>query len=302
MTIRSCLMLLCSVFIYIVDFRVVLSFGPRPTFPTRSCHRQNNDLKCSFDASSSRHHCNRQPLGDEISQDSSIDRRNFFTKASAALSALGFGPSLTQARGLVMFPCETPLYNTYHVMRAGQTLLEEEDILTTNPLFLTNREAALSAKGIAQVEDACRVLERNQINPSVIKYSLAASSMDTTNIVKEELKVGQNRIIPEFTFMDPRGIGQWDMMSYAQTLPAVIALDEEEAGKQGKAGRPPPNEDGTPNETLADQSVRLVQLISGKFFHLIELRTFWTMKPYQIQSIGKPISRRHCAAHFSGWN
>jgi hypothetical protein len=89
--------------------------------------------------------------------------------------------------------------------------------------------------------------------------------MDTTQIVKDQLKVGQNRIIPEFTFMDPRGIGQWDMMSYAQTLPAVVALDEAEAGNQGKTGRPPPNEDGTPNETLADQSVRLVQLMSGTF-------------------------------------
>jgi broad specificity phosphatase PhoE len=150
-------------------------------------------------------------------------------------------------------------------MRAGQTLLEEEDILTTNPMFLTNREAALSELGIEQVQDACRILESNQINPSVIKYSLAASAMDTTQIVKDELKVGQNRIIPEFTFMDPRGIGMWDMMSYAQTLPAVVALDEAEAGIQGTAGRPPPNEDGTPNETLADQAVRLVQLMSGKF-------------------------------------
>ena len=82
--------------------------------------------------------------------------------------------------------------------------------------------------------------------------------------MKEALKVGQNRIIPEFTFMDPRGIGKWDMMSYSQTLPAIYALDETEAGTDGKLGRPPPNEDGTHNETLAEQKVRLVQLMSGK--------------------------------------
>ncbi|CAJ1957136.1 unnamed protein product [Cylindrotheca closterium] len=147
-------------------------------------------------------------------------------------------------------------------MAAGQNLLEEEDIISTNPLFLTNREAALSPKGIAQVQEACLFLEQNQINPSVIKYSLAASSMDTTAIVKDALRVGQNRLIPEFTFMDPRGIGKWDTMSYSQTLPAIFALDETEAGKDGKQGRPPPNDDGTPNETLAEQKIRLVQLIS----------------------------------------
>ena len=31
-----------------------------------------------------------------------------------------------------------------------------------------------------------------------------------------------------------------------------------------QGGRPPPNEDSTPHETLADQVVRLRQLISGK--------------------------------------
>jgi broad specificity phosphatase PhoE len=142
--------------------------------------------------------------------------------------------------------------------------MEEQDIWSTNPLFLTNREAALSETGIAQVQVACKQLEAADIQPSVIKYSLAASSMDTAGIVRDELKVGQNRLIPEFTFMDPRAIGIWDMMSYSQTEPAVVAMDEAEAGDCGLGARPPPNEDGTPNETLADQAIRLRQLLSSK--------------------------------------
>ena len=35
------------------------------------------------------------------------------------------------------------------------------------------------------------------------------------------------------------------------------ALDADEAGPYGKGGRPPPNEDGNPAETLSDQVVRL---------------------------------------------
>lgn len=71
-----------------------------------------------------------------------------------------------------------------------------------------------------------------------------------------------DRLILEFNFMDPRAIGKWDMMSYSQTLPAIMALDETQAGVYGKGGRPPPNDDGTPHETLADNSVRLSQLMS----------------------------------------
>jgi broad specificity phosphatase PhoE len=195
-----------------------------------------------------------------------IPRKTFFqqilTSGSFVVSS-SLTPQAVEARGLVQFPCEAPLFNTYHLMCAGESLLEEGDILTTNPLFLTNREAALSPKGISQVQETCHMLEENNVNPSIIKYSLAASAMDTTSIVKDALKVGQNRIIPEFTFMDPRAIGKWDMMSASETKAAVIALDELEAGTDGRGGRPPPNEDGTPNETLQDQSVRLVQLISG---------------------------------------
>jgi broad specificity phosphatase PhoE len=264
MKIPCFMIILYAAFTFIIHPRLVLSFRPRSTV-SRRCHAQNNDRTYFVIRSSSRCHNNIESFDDETPHRDSIYRRKFFAQVSTTITLLTFAPSFAKAQGLVLFPCTTPLSNIYHVMRAGQTLLEEEDILTTNPMFLTNREAALSEKGIAQVEDACRILERNQINPSVIKYSLAASAMDTTRIVKDELKVGQNRIIPEFTFMDPRGIGQWDMMSYAQTLPAIVALDEAEAGKQGKAGRPPPNEDGTPNETLADQYIRLVQLMSGTF-------------------------------------
>ena len=40
------------------------------------------------------------------------------------------------------------------------------------------------------------------------------------------------------------------------------ALDADEAGPYGKGGRPPPNEDGNPAETLSDQVVRLKNLMS----------------------------------------
>jgi hypothetical protein len=52
------------------------------------------------------------------------------------------------------------------------------------------------------------------------------------------------------------------MMSKTKIEPAVWALDNDQAGIDGLGGRPPENEDGTPNETLADQATRLRQLMS----------------------------------------
>lgn len=166
------------------------------------------------------------------------------------------------APGLVQFPCNHRLMNTYHFMRSGQSLLESEDFISTNPLLLTNREDALSPLGIHQVQDACKSMMALDINPSVVKYSLAAKSIDSANIVASEMKIGRNRIVPEYTFMDPRGIGKWDMQRLSVTEEAVWAMDHARTGKDGRGGLPPSNDDGTPNETLSDQATRLRELLS----------------------------------------
>jgi hypothetical protein len=43
-------------------------------------------------------------------------------------------------------------------------------------------------------------------------------------------QVGRNRIIPEFTFMDPRGVGIWNG---GDNEAAIWALDNAEAGDEG---------------------------------------------------------------------
>jgi len=164
--------------------------------------------------------------------------------------------------GLVQFPCSNGLGNTYYFMRAGQSLLEADDIWTTNPLLLTNRETALSEIGISQIEETCQLFEQKGITITLVKYSLAASCIDSANIVGKKLQIGRDRLVPEFTFMDPRAVGMWDMSPMSVTEPAVWALDAEEAGSNGTGGKPPPHEDGTPNETLSTQIIRLRQLMS----------------------------------------
>ena len=185
---------------------------------------------------------------------------NDSTRRSLMLSSLAafIPPDPAQARGLIQFPVQS-LFNTYHFLRVGETLLD--DIWSTNPLFLTNRDDALSPKGEQQVLDACRAM-RDDI-PSVVKHSFAASAIDTATLVGREFNIGRSSLVPEFFFLDPRGLGQWDNLLRATTEPAVWYMDETEAGPAGVGGRPPPKEDGTPHETLADQAVRLRQLLSA---------------------------------------
>lgn len=62
------------------------------------------------------------------------DRRKFLWGIMSGTSFLLSSPA--QAMGLMQFPCDGPLMNTYYFMRAGQSLMEADDIWSTNPLFL----------------------------------------------------------------------------------------------------------------------------------------------------------------------
>jgi hypothetical protein len=168
----------------------------------------------------------------------SLPRRALFRNCClswmAATTSLALVPPPPAKAELVQFPCEPgTLRNTYHFMRAGQSLLEAQNVWGTNPLFLTNRENALSDVGIAQVQEACRVLEDAQLHLSLVKFPLTANAIDTSDIVASTLQIGRNQIVPEYTYMDQRGIGKWDMLPLDSTLEAVWAMDAKEAGKDG---------------------------------------------------------------------
>jgi len=190
-----------------------------------------------------------------------ISRRTLLGSIPFSL-AVGVKSNAMAARGLAKFPPTDGLLNTYHLMCAGQSVFEAENIWETNPLFSTSREGALSPLGAEQVQSAINAMESRGINPSVVKYSLATSSMETTEAIASQLFLGRNRLIPEFTFMDPRAVGEWNELSFNTTREAVWAMDNAEAGSLGTGGLPPPTEDGTPHETIADQVIRLRQLIS----------------------------------------
>jgi hypothetical protein len=205
----------------------------------------------------------------------STQRRRLFqhTAASfvAALATLSVAaPSLpAHAGGLLQFPIGAstqPLKNKYHFMRAGPSELERNGIYSTNPLFLTNRENAMHEDGEEVILETLETLRKGTLTsdlfPTIAYHSLAANGMDTADLVARQLQLGREKLLPEFTYLDGRGVGLWDAGECALVQPAIWALDKDEAGREGKGGRPPANTDGTPNETLGDQFIRLRQFLS----------------------------------------
>lgn len=182
--------------------------------------------------------------------------------ALCALSLIFAAPQAAKA-DLIQFPCKPgDLKNNYSFLRAGESLIEADGLWGSNPLFLTNRENALSENGIAQVQAACADMLERDYNPSVVLFPTAANAIDTADIVASEMRIGRNRVLPEYTNLDARGIGKFDMNDREAVRSAIWALDAV-SGPEGRDGeRPPPTDDGTPNETLANQITRLRQLMA----------------------------------------
>ena len=183
-------------------------------------------------------------------------------EALCALSLIFAAPQAANA-DLIQFPCKPgDLKNNYSFLRAGESLIEADGLCGSNPLFLTNRENALSENGMAQVQAACADMLERDYNPSVVLFPTAANAIDTADIVASEMRIGRNRVLPEYTNLDARGIGKFDMNDREAVRAAIWALDAE-SGPEGRDGeRPPPTDDGTPNETLSNQITRLRQLMA----------------------------------------
>ncbi len=60
----------------------------------------------------------------------------------------------------------------------------------------------MSELGFDQVLNVCKELKEKEIDPSLVKYSIAAKSMDTANIIANEMMVRYIMYIVIIAFMD----------------------------------------------------------------------------------------------------
>eukprot|EP00877_Chromochloris_zofingiensis_P005800 jgi/Chrzof1/15220/Cz09g31320.t1 len=189
---------------------------------------------------------------------------------SAAASWLAPPPSLA---ALVQFPANE-LHNRYYLVRAGESEAESRDSVLTNPVWKTSMFAGLSGRGKAQVVrqtvpalqslGVCGGDDDNGSNSSSsgggscwLWPSITQNAYQTAEVVAYLLGVGRNRIVPEYSFLDARGVGALDGATLQKAQDQLVAGDELDAN-----WRPPAGYDGTPNESSADVLTRMTQVMS----------------------------------------
>ncbi|KAA8542662.1 hypothetical protein F0562_023839 [Nyssa sinensis] len=200
-----------------------------------------------------------------------IDRRDLLT--SLAISIPPFFTSfnlnspnplsipIAEARGLFQMP-PVRLSNRYFLVRAGESEFESLGIINTNPVAKTSMDSGLSEKGKKQTVRAALMLkamgacERNcWIWPSITQRAYqAAEIIAAVNGVSR--RCTNNYIVPEYSFLDARGLGAYE----GSNLESISKVYESDSLSPNI--KPPPIDDGTPNESVADVFVRVTQLMS----------------------------------------
>eukprot|EP00195_Chlamydomonas_chlamydogama_P001087 CAMPEP_0202918036 /NCGR_PEP_ID=MMETSP1392-20130828/72488_1 /ASSEMBLY_ACC=CAM_ASM_000868 /TAXON_ID=225041 /ORGANISM="Chlamydomonas chlamydogama, Strain SAG 11-48b" /LENGTH=264 /DNA_ID=CAMNT_0049610967 /DNA_START=223 /DNA_END=1017 /DNA_ORIENTATION=+ len=174
------------------------------------------------------------------------------------ISNASITPAPAQA-SLLRFPANS-LNNTYYLVRAGLSVSEERNITLTNPVWKTGGICGLSRTGIQQIinETLPALKELGACEDGCWLWpSITSSAYQTAEILASQLILGRNRIVPEYSFLDKRGLGDLEDLPLDQVEQQVADADRLDA-----RWRPTPGTDGTPNESMTDVLVRMRQVIS----------------------------------------
>ena len=137
---------------------------------------------------------------------------------------------------MLTLPLPVPLKNQVIFVRAGESLRDEQGIVETNPVKKLSTANALTPKGREQAVAAARELERIDLAPTFIFTSNTERAYETATIIARELRIGQNRIVPEFSFLDARALGEYEGTD-SKTALALVHANDEKFGPAYKGGR-----------------------------------------------------------------
>lgn len=179
------------------------------------------------------------------------------------LATIPLAPFLSRraqaVNGLHIFPLREPLVNTYYLMRACETQTDAKHITASNPVDkLSISKHGLTARGVdAALAAADAMLASGLSDNTWIWPSVTTSAFETAEVLASRLQVRRDRIVPEFSFLDMRGLGALDGNATSDVAAELARHDAENPD-----WRPPPNDDGTPNDSAQDVFVRVRQLLS----------------------------------------
>lgn len=148
--------------------------------------------------------------------------------------------------------------NWYYLVRAGESEFESLGIINTNPVAKTSVDSGLSEKGKKQiVKAALQLKEMGACDTGCwIWPSITQRAYQTAEIIASVNRISRSYIVPEYSFLDARGLGAYEGKNL-EAVSEVYASDT-----ISPRNKPPPIDDGTPNESVADVFVRVTQLMS----------------------------------------
>ncbi|CAL9084325.1 unnamed protein product [Musa textilis] len=150
------------------------------------------------------------------------------------------------------------LANRYFLVRAGESVYESAGVLRTNPVAKTSVDSGLSPEGARQTARAALELKRLGAceDSCWIWPSITQRSYQAAEIIASVNSIDRSRIVPEYSFLDARGLGAFE----GRNLGSISEVYESDS--LSPDNKPPPVDDGTPNESVADVFVRVTQLMS----------------------------------------
>lgn len=231
----------------------VCAFAPTSTsLPSRTtshrvCHRRVS-IVCRENADSAKNNFALK-----------VSRRTFGKLATAVIAAAAFPSSARSISGLQAFPLFAPLSNDYYFMRAGESASLARGEMRTNPVEKISIPVhGLTPRGVDQVLAAAKTLQQAEVGQLAwIWASQHESCQETADLLAYELEIRREQIVPEYAYLDSRGVGAMEGSLYKDVRNSLAKMDSTDIN-----WRLPPGEDGTPTESVADIFVRVRQLLS----------------------------------------
>ncbi|KAG5153740.1 hypothetical protein JHK82_011709 [Glycine max] len=172
-------------------------------------------------------------------------------------TSLSMSEPVASAGGLFQMP-PPRLINRYFLVRAGESEFESMGVINTNPVEKTSVDSGLSERGKKQsIKAAFDLKEMGACDKGCWIWSaITQRAYQTAEIIASVNGVTRSYIVPEYSFLDARGLGAFEgkKLEYVSEVYASDGISPNI--------KPPPINDGTPNESVADVFVRVTQLMS----------------------------------------
>ncbi|XLS78619.1 hypothetical protein HN51_062844 [Arachis hypogaea] len=188
-----------------------------------------------------------------------LHRRHLLTTISLTFTTPLLPVLDPPATALGLFQMPPPrLTNRYFLVRAGESEFESMGVINTNPVAKTSVDSGLSERGKKQaVRAALDLKEMGACDKSCwIWPAITQRAYQTAEIIASLNAVTRSFIVPEYSFLDARGLGAYEGKNL-ESVSEIYASDS-----VSPTNKPPPVDDGTPNESVADVFVRVTQLMS----------------------------------------